>query len=195
MPAPADAAPRGRWVILAVFGLFSLPVLLAWLLSSGRLNWVPKGHTNYGTLIVPAIALDPWLPAADRTRLPHRYGEWTLALIEDGRACGPACADGWDRLWRIREALQGEKIRVSTAVILEAGADLPDPRALKLPLTSQAMQELRRALALHDPAAIEVRLVIIDYRGGIIMLYPPHPDMSGVLNDLKRLLRASKTVS
>lgn len=192
---PADAPSHGRWVVLAVFGLFLLPVLLAWLLSSGRLDWAPRGHTNYGTLITPPLPLDPRLETADRTRLPHRYGAWTLALIEDGSACSADCADGWDRLWRIREALQAEKFRVAAAVILEAGAAPPDPKALKLPVTPKAMQELRQALAQRDPMAIMDRLVIIDYQGSIIMLYPPHPDMGGVLNDLKRLLRASKTVS
>ncbi len=195
MPPPADSARRGRWVILVVFGLFLLPVLLAWWMASGRLNWLPGGHANYGMLITPAIALDPWLEAADRARLPHRYGAWTLALIENGAACGADCAEAWDRLWRVREALQVDKLRVTAAVILESGAAPPEAGALKLTLSPRAMQELQHALARPDPAPVKDRLVIIDYQGGIILLYPSHPDMSGVLNDLKRLLRASRTVS
>jgi hypothetical protein len=187
-------------MVMGLFGLFLLPVLLAWLLTSGRLDWMPRGRVNYGTLIQPAIALEPWLDAAERRQLPHSYGSWALALIQDGAACGTECVDGWDRLWRVHEALQGEKLRVTAAVILEATATPPEAKALVLPLPSRAMQELLQALARHDPAATDAtavkdRLVIIDYQGNIMMLYPAHPDMGGVLNDLKRLLRASKTVS
>lgn len=200
MPLPADAAPRGRWQVMGIFGLFLLPIVLAWWFASGRLDWVPKGRINYGTLVMPAIALEPWLEAGGRSRLPHTYGSWTLALIQGGAVCNAACADGWDRLWRVREALQGEKSRVTAAVILEVAATSPEARALLLPLSSWAMQELLQALARRDPAAsdaavVKDRLVVIDYQGNIMMLYPLHPDMGGVLSDLKRLLQASKTVS
>ena len=105
---------------------------------------------------------------------------------------------------RVRTALREEMSRVRPLVLLSGGgaaefrrqvADV-DPRLRIWRDTDGRLSTVLAPLAkLATDGQWRNRLVLIDYLGNAMMVYPPRPDMEGVLKDLKRLLKASKTES
>ncbi len=53
----APARTRSRITLLLMFGLFALPVMLAWLSFFVFEDWRPSGTSNHGELIEPPRAL------------------------------------------------------------------------------------------------------------------------------------------
>ena len=202
-----EASPRrGRTTLVLVMAIFAAPILIAWLFASGTISWLPHARLNYGTLIRPMINLSAvsFLDEAGKpARLSEPYGQWTFALVA-GPDCPPECQDGLDRMRRVRTALREEMSRVRPLVLLSGGSaaefrpqlTYTDPRLQIWRDTDGRLSTALNPLAkLATDGQWRNRLVLIDYLGNAMMVYPPHPDMEGLLKDLKRLLKASKTES
>ena len=197
---------RGRTTLLMVIAIFAAPVLLAWFFTNGAISWLPHARVNYGTLVTPLINLSaiPFQDEAGKSsRLIQRYGEWTFAMVS-GPDCPAECQDALDRMHRVRTALRDQMSRVRPLVLLTTGDPVAYRRQLsavdpRLQIWRDADGRLNNALAplakLSADGHWRNRLLLVDYLGNAMMIYPLHPDMEGVLKDLKRLLRASKTES
>ncbi|MGQ0658495.1 MAG: hypothetical protein ACT4NU_10450 [Chromatiales bacterium] len=197
------SARSRRLTLIGIIAAFTLPILIAWLLSSGMLEWLPRGRLNYGTLIEPPVDLSRQTFVDEGNAVvafKHRLGDWTLATIVE-MPCGNDCRDTLDRMRRVHLALREEMGQVHLAAIVDRGTPVADLRSVGADTNTQVyrtvaadlMELLRRALAAEDPASGYNRLMLIDYAGRAMLIYPPRADMGGVHKDLKRLLRASKT--
>jgi len=194
---------RNRVTFLAIIAAFVLPLLIAWLLTSGVLPWLPKGRLNYGALVEPPVDLSKQTFLDDGealTRLDRKFGDWTLAVILE-TPCDNDCRDTLDRMGRIHLALREQMGRVHLAAIVDRGTPTVDLKSVGVDAKTQVYRTvtadliglLREARALGDDRSGYNQLVIIDHAGQALMIYPPRPDMGGVHKDLERLLRASKT--
>ncbi|NLO80866.1 MAG: hypothetical protein GX093_11315 [Xanthomonadaceae bacterium] len=175
---------RGRVGLILLFALFFAPALLAWLLVLS--GWRPASLTHHGELIQPPRPVaELVLGGAAGTDL--FAGLWSLLLVVPSE-CGDDCRQALDGLQRVRIALNKDAGRVQLLLALPNGVAAPAPMPagvalLRLPAAQAS------SLASGNGAALAVHIVDpFEYR---MMRYAAPFDASGLLKDLRRLLRLS----
>lgn len=202
MSSDASGAQRNaRLTFLAVVAAFTLPILIAWMMTSGLLPWIPRARVNYGTLIEPVVDLKPSgaIEAKSHGSLDRPYGEWTLAVIPS-TPCEQPCRQTLDHMHRIRLAISDPSSRLHMAAMVDRTAPLPDfstfgadPQMSAFNVDKKLLIGLLQANNALAGANLSDRMIIIDYASRAMMIYPVDAEMAGITRDLKRLLRASKT--
>jgi hypothetical protein len=202
LPIPQESAQAqrgvagGRWKLLAIVILCSLPVLASYL---AYFVVRPRGQAGFGELI------EPVRPVADRnglaldgsTRaLSTLKGQWLLVTVGSGR-CDTECQQRLFLQRQLRETLGKDKDRVDWVWLVSDAA----------PLESAMMKPLADAIVLRvDQSVLDSWLVappgrspsdylyVVDPLGNTMMRFPSRFDGAGAAkarNDLARLLRAS----
>lgn len=188
-----------RLVVLLLFALFFVPVLAAWLLNVFNPGWLPFGTSNHGTLLNPAravalkelVRLDgaPLQPAASPDK-------WTwLFMAPPG--CDDRCRTSLYNMRQARLALGKDahrvrRIYVSTAPWADTvqTALMEEHPGLVLSVAAPVWVEV---FAVDDQVPVDAgRIYLIDPQGFLIMYYDPQSPPSGLLQDIKRLLKISK---
>lgn len=196
MTEPREQAPargRGRWQLVAIALFFFLPIAVAWLLVVS--DWRPGSLGNHGEFVSPPepVAVET-LAREDGSALSARdlRGRWSMMLSVDG-PCDEACESVLDTLVRVRIALNHEADRVQTLLVLPAAAEAPALNGLG---ERDRLRLLRRREGGRDDAGggrpgAGLRVHLVDPAGERMMAYPLPLDGSGLLSDVRRLLRAS----
>lgn len=190
-PEPAAAAaPRtsNRLMLLLIAGMFVLPILIAWLLASGRVDWRPATLTNHGTLIAPPIDLST-LPTSEASA-PLRAlppADWALLYVSD-RACDASCLTVLRELGAMRMVIGKNGTRLSVfGLFAERQADTEVRQIVDPALVRGIADRLR-----GDQPALELPFIgFLDWRGQLMMHFAPSARPEDVKSDLKRLLTAS----
>lgn len=182
---------RSRLTLLAIFGVFVAPILVAWLYASGILNPRERSLVNEGDLLQPPIdlgSLPRQLPGI-ASLFGLQPSEWALFLLEPG-ACDDACNRRLDALLALREQLGQGAVRVSVrALSVGSGAD---PRhAARVQVDAAAFELLQREFAARGIELTSPRITLVDWRHQLVMHYPADDDPTRIQKDLGRLLRAS----
>ena len=199
----APHTKHGRFTLLAVVAAFLLPILIAWLLTSGVLPWMPKGRLNYGRVLEPTVSLQEMRftgASGSEASLERRYGEWTMATIA-GEPCEEHCRRNLEDMKRVHLAMREQTDRVRRIVLLGNGREEPalvemlerlhiDYYFTDVQTLSQRLQSVQ---AVTDAEGIQDRIIFIDYASRAMMIYQPAAELGGVTKDLKRLLQASRT--
>lgn len=179
---------RNRLKLLLLFVLFFAPTLTAWYLI--ETGWRPGGMANHGDLVQPVQPLEE-LPLRSSQGEPVGaepfLGRWTVLLSAAG-GCSTECMQTLAVLGRAHVALNKDADRVQVGLVLPPQAPAPElpERVLRL----EAPPELLQEWSPPAPAA-ELAVHIVDPRGMRMMAYPVPLDGSGLLKDLRRLLRLS----
>ena len=192
---PRATKTKSRVTLLLIAAVFGLPFVLAWVFVIGPLDWRQVGTVNYGVLVEPPLLMESHGVMDDTGAAPPRDsvgGDWFLVVLSNS-ACKEQCTHWLQIAERIQIAVGRDMSRVTLALLG------PDDDALTLPLKENRQSwrlpldgGLTAALAqATGEAPPEARLLIVDYRGRIVLAYPPTEDGRGVLDDLKRLLRAT----
>lgn len=183
------AARANRIKLLALFAMFFVPVLTAWVLVLN--GWRPAGTVNHGTLVVPPapVLADGLLDAAGAPLGGDFFaGHWTVLLADPG-ACGDDCRRQLDVLGRVHVALNKDQDRLRMALLVPA--DVPEASS---PVAELALVRAPRGVLQGWKPADQVEFAavhMIDPAGFRMMVYPLPLDGSGLLKDLRRLLRLS----
>ncbi len=192
MSTPPRVVPtKARRTLLALLAVFVLPLLIAWLFTIGPLDWRPVKTVNHGVLLQPPLRLDSF-GVMDATgsalSVDAIARDWFLVVLHD-TTCTEPCQDLLRIAERIRIAVQRDMHRVSV-VCLGPDVDAPVSREQSwlLPVDGKLIEVLRRTMG---EVQFDNVLLIVDYQGRIVLMYPPTENGQGVLDDLKRLLRAS----
>ncbi|MEN1728928.1 MAG: hypothetical protein AAGJ52_10870 [Pseudomonadota bacterium] len=182
-----------RKIIVLVFGMFTLPVLIAVLLNSSWVDWSPGGTRNFGTFVSPVVPLPegPW--AASNGTVVERTGlleRWQLVHVRRG-ACDDACLEGLYWLRQTRQAQDRHVPEVGLLLISEAPI-AADQRARIMEL-SEAYQIIDGPAAsalieVFPEANSEGNRYIVDPLGNIMMRYENDADPNDIRRDLGRLL-------
>jgi cytochrome oxidase Cu insertion factor (SCO1/SenC/PrrC family) len=192
MSTPTRAAKtKARRTLLAIVAVFALPLVLAWLFTIGPLDWRPAKTVNYGVLLEPPLRLqsyDVMDAAGTQLTVDAVARDWYLVVLH-AAPCTGQCQGLLQIAERIRIAVGRDMSRVTLALL---GPDNDKPvshtQRWLLPADGKLIGAVRRALGAPHFDSI---LLIVDHRGRIVLVYPPAEDGQGVLDDLKRLLRAS----
>lgn len=194
-------AVKGRltplWVMLAVFAAPGLAALFFYL----NPQYLPTGRSNLGELISPVVAIpaDLALVAPDGVPLNRDAleGKWTLVYLA-GEDCADPCRS---RLWDLRQirvalgeaSLSTERLLIMTdlAAVGLAGELATDYPGMHVALTDQAGGERLLGLLGGGNTALD-RVYILDPMGNLMMRYAPDAPAKDTLNDMGRLIKASK---
>jgi len=87
---------RNKLIVLAVFLLFAVPVVVAYLLSSGIIDYQPEATKNHGVFISPPIKPSEYTDADWAKNLNNH---WTL-LYRTPEVCDEDCFAWEDKLHR-----------------------------------------------------------------------------------------------
>lgn len=188
-----------RLVVLLLFALFFVPVLSAWLLNVFKPGWLPFGTSNHGTLLNPARAVPlSELAWPDGVPLQHAASadKWTWLYIAPP-ACDERCRTSLYNMRQVRLVLGKDAHRVRRVYVSTARwanvvkAELMEEHpGLVL---SVATPEWVQVFAVDAQAPVDAgRIYLIDPQGFLIMYYEPQSPPSGLLKDIKRLLKISK---
>lgn len=176
---------RGRRQLLAIVGLFALPMLIAGILAA--MGYMPEGRRAYGEVLTP----DQPLPETARTKegLEFRFATpewyWTL-VVRVPESCDARCVERLNLVPNMRETLnrRAGKLRIALLDPLPAGVtafdglsgiyhleNLPDPLVQALP----------------RPVA-DLRLGMIDPSGYFVMRFPEQAELKPVRRDIGKLV-------
>jgi cytochrome oxidase Cu insertion factor (SCO1/SenC/PrrC family) len=190
---------------LVLLGLiFMAPAFVAWVMHhSSEQGWLPEGTTNQGILVHPArpLSLPADLQHAAAPLNDFLQGKWTLVYIGDAD-CDEICRENLYKLRQIRIA-QNENMRRVQTLFLVIGENISEElrEFLQQEHAETAVVTLSAAQAeqiapdfLIDGAGMETaeRTYFIDPLGNLMMYYRPDADPSGMLQDLRKLLKYSK---
>ncbi len=196
-------APAGRWrsraIIIAVFLLFFLPILVSWyLVFFTDYKHDAKSGTQHGILINPPRQLeDIALKDPLSGKITSLHGKWAMFMIVNAD-CDHGCTENLYRMRQIRLAMGKEMHRVQRASYM---ADINVSRkadkifadyAGQLLLSSSDTDDGFLSTFIIDGEVYDHAIFLIDPFGFLMMVYPETTDPSGIIKDLKKLLRISK---
>ena len=198
---------RNQAILIILFAVFALPPLLSWFAFNYLDLGGQQGAAAHGTLVTPPRPLPDWTLVdltnrdARETRL---QGKWTLLYPLDGK-CGEPCQQNLYRMRQLRLATGKYADRVQRAVLVVNGdrdavtgeqlRDYPG-QLLLFPgnMDGGALRALFELSAGDRPFA-EERLYLVDPLGNLMMSYAGDVDPRGIIKDLTRLLKYSRTGS
>ena len=162
----------------------------------------PEGRSNYGTLVLPGVAIPPEMSLRTLQGAPVAVeglkGQWLLVLVDDG-ACDADCEKRLYMQRQLRDMLGRESERVDK-VWLVTGSTAPRPELIAtlaqgVPPTvlRVAEDEVAAWLKPEDGQALRSHLYVIDPMGLWMMRMPADPEPARIKRDLDRLLRASSS--
>lgn len=192
--AAPPAPRRSRLPLVLVIALFLAPMLLAWLFSAGVGGWRPADTVVRGELLRPSLdtgTLALQGPAGAPADLRRPFGQFTLLLLGNG-PCGPECLERADLQRRLWLLLGHETRRVRLVVLSDTELSLPPPSS-EAPVPLEVLRGDSAGISRLRANQPGYELYVADYRGHLILRYPPDRPPTGVLKDLKRVLRASNT--
>jgi hypothetical protein len=178
---------RSRFKLLLLFLLFFLPALSAWLLIES--GWRPGGMVNHGDLVQPVqpLAEAPLsTPAGEPVGAEPFLGHWTILVSAPGD-CATACVETLDLVGRVHISLSKDMDRVRVGLVQPPDSPVPE----LLPERVLRLRAPESLLADWGSAIREPTVQLVDYRGMRMMSYPVPLDGSGLLKDLRRLLKLS----
>lgn len=185
------------WIMIAIF---AAPVIATWFFYLNP-EYLPSGRTNKGEIIQPVLPLPATLaletPAGEAFDPGTLGGKWTLVYLGGG-ACDEVCLDRLIAMRQIRLALGESRLSVERLLILTdpTASALASDLETKLDGMHAVLADASGAAALFDSlgegmAALD-RIYILDPMGNLMMRYARDAAAQDTLDDMERLLKASK---
>lgn len=186
-------------LILVLMLLIALgPILFAWGIYNNSDSFeFNTEHT--GDLITPALLATSLqytdLHGATFTGEEMR-GRWWITYVAPSH-CDAACGEWLHQMRQIHVALGKNSDRVGRLFLAESAENMPMTLADEYPnLTMASLDKADRLyyfLAYATPGVTESgALYLIDPQGHVILHYPASTAPSGILDDIRRLLRISQ---
>lgn len=181
-------SPRAKMLLVAA--VFALPIAASYI-AYHTLDLGPTG--NYGELLLPpaTITAQPFMRAdGGAFRFDALRGKWVIVASDSG-ACPEACREKLDVVRRTRLALGRDAARVARVFVAD---DLVAPDAAALS-AFEGMELARTPAGLQLPPGAtndRAHIYLVDPLGNVMMRWPARPEAKRMLQDLKRLLKASQ---
>ena len=192
-------SPRVSLVIIAA--IFLLPLLLAWFMYSGTIDYKPSTMRNFGQLVEPPIPLD-WqeailLPGGDEPGqdAAEAFSTHWVILYPVPDPCLDTCLQAVSALRQIHRAAGRQQARIRIALLIRDNGSTDVESTLRD--TYSRFQLIRdpdgKVTSTLQRATVEPGAVyLIDPLGNIMMTYKEGADPNNLKQDLKRLLTWDK---
>lgn len=190
---------NGRTELLLLIVLFAAPVVGAWLIYN--YTDIGKGESNsYGDLIEPAVAISQtalYAPA-NGAIAGELHGKWSLIYILPTK-CEQACQQKINMLKHLKSSLVKNSDRLQLIVAYTTPADEFDGAGVPFDFNWGNILVLSfieffsftsNGGGFMKPEIGEFMLV--DPAGNFMMRYTANSEGSGIIQDIKRLLRYSR---
>lgn len=182
-------------IFVSMLAIFGLPLLMAWLVFHYFAGSF-QGGLEHGELLMPARTLDPPVMRnlqGDVVPPDLFRGKWTLVYrvpnhehatgnAADDTPCDKDCLALMDTLQRVRIA-QDRSMRDVRRVL-----SLPRS-AVQIPGIADQFDKGLHVVTAADWPLQAGSVYLVDPQGFLVLRYPPGFDPTGLLKDLKRLLR------
>jgi len=190
-----------RILLITIAAMFLLPLLLAWFMYTGTIDYKPASTRNYGQLVEPPLPLsweNVYLVSLSRDENQPASIElekhWVV-LQPVPAACDESCVQQITQLRQIHRAAGRNQSRIRIALLMQDSASAAD--------FNQMQQIYPEYKLITNPAGTlqDVMLqasenlaatYLIDPLGNIMMVYATGADPNHLKKDLKRLLTWSK---
>lgn len=185
---------RNRLTLVFIAALFGLPLIAAWLMQSGLLDWRPAQTVNLGRLVSPPLPLD----IADWQATDTVGSNWRILYVVP-RDCDATCTDQVIGLRQVHLAAGRHRSQVVVtllpAVAWEAAtreamlAIHPEFQLVVDPVgdTMQALSLALQRSGIGD-ANLAGHAFVIDPAANVILAYTAGFNPNHINRDLKRLL-------
>ncbi|MDE0284786.1 MAG: hypothetical protein OXN26_09600 [Gammaproteobacteria bacterium] len=193
---------RNQTMLVLLIAVFALPPLLSWYAFNYTDLGKQRSTGEHGTLIAPPRPLPAWDLLEQGGTTTPLHGKWTLVYPLNGK-CREACLQNLYRMRQLRLATGKYADRVQRAVLVvnrdrnavtvEQLQDYPGQLTL-FPenMDGDVLRSLFELSAGDRPFA-EDRLYLVDPLGNLMMSYARTADPKGIIKDLTRLLKYSRT--
>ena len=180
-----NKSARNRLVLIALIGLFALPLVIAWILSAS--GWHPLNTRSSGTLVSPprdVAGLPVNLQGGGRLMWPDPQYRWTLLALP-GAECLSNCLTRLEEVMRMHITLgrDAERLRV-----VYLGPDLP-AGFLASHRNLLTGRDVGGALSNERARGTDaLALALVDPRGLLMMRYAAGYSAQGLRRDIKKVV-------
>ncbi|MBI2802417.1 MAG: hypothetical protein HYX63_19405 [Gammaproteobacteria bacterium] len=182
---------HNRVTLLLIIAAFILPIVIAWLYATGRLDLRGRALMNHGELLSPPIDLAALNPSPTLSPLLKLApSEWAAVVVEPTN-CGDACVRALNELLVIRELIGQGGVRVSIHALVAKDSNTESSHGARIHVDSKLVKALASALHARQLAALPA-VMLLDWRHQVVMRYAIDAPPRDILKDLQRLLRASE---
>lgn len=179
---------KNRLTLLTVFLLFAVPIVVAYILGSGLVDYEPGATKNHGVFISPPVKPSEYTDA-DWTK--SLYDQWTL-IYRTNQICTRDCFEWEDKLHRFNLTLAQRADKLSL-VLLAPEFDIreqdPYTHIKKIATKNEpALNALFDQLSEQSYGEGE-GLYVVAPEGYIMMAFTADNKPSEVIKDLKLLVK------
>jgi hypothetical protein len=189
MPDPAPPKSRAAPMMLALVGVFAVPIALAWWLAIVRPPSTSSVLLNYGILIQPPIDVRAQAETRALDLITLEPSEWALMYVGPG-GCETTCEAVLNKLALIRSVLGQGATRVRIAALIDDAAAGGSTNVTVADQTARS--SISATIKQRIPQAREQAIVFLDWRRQMMMYFDVDAPPGDIKKDIKRLLRASK---
>lgn len=180
-----------RIKLLLLFGLFALPLAASYI---AYYFWTPSGKTsNYGELLPVQKLTDGAGKETGGSAFSQEKlkGKWVMVMFDSGR-CDAPCREKLYTMRQVRTAQGAERDRVQRLWLVTDNVAPASELKIDYPgtIVMTASQELSAKFPANGPVADYIYLV--DPLGNLMMRFPKNPNPSGMIKDIKHLLKTSQ---
>jgi hypothetical protein len=195
-PTSATVSPqdrrKGRTALLVLAAIFFAPLVAAWLMYFGVIDWKPAGIKANGELIQPPVLIEVGQPVylTEAQEASLLRDKWTLVLVAD--QCREECEASLVLMRQVRMSLGRYLDRISRALIVSGSVDV-DRLTQAFPgmdIVRSDGLSLQILQATGRPAGAQIYLV--DPLGNLTLMYAHDSEPRPMYNDIKHLLKISR---
>ena len=182
--------PRGRLQLLAIMGLFALPIVGS---TIAYKYFRPAASANYGELLLPPaqVTSAQFVRAGGGAfRFGELRGKWVL-IASDSGACPASCEAKLTLMRQVRLMLGRNAERVVRVFVADDTHPLA-PAALAPYEGTVAITPLSGTALPTAPVNDRAAFYLVDPHGNVMMRFPAAADPRRMHKDLERLLKASQ---
>ena len=184
---------KGRRSFLILVAIFFAPLIAAWLMYFGVIDWKPSGIKANGELIQPPVLVEVSEPVylADAQSPSLLREKWTLLLVAD--RCTEDCEASLLLMRQVRQSLGRYRDRIGRALVVTQTPNDINRLTEAFPGMDivQSTEIAAQILQASDSQA-GARIFLVDPLGNLTMMFDHDSEPRPMYNDLKHLLKISR---
>ena len=192
---------NNKIILIIVVIVFASPLILSWYVFNYTNFLQNRGMSNHGELIVPPRPIVD-LSLIDPIKVDRKeslHGKWSMVYVT--RSCDKLCMDNVYRMRQIHIAMDKHSLRVQKVLLLteqtaseltEMLVDFRGQQVINTDLIDAYILLEKFRLTTTDNPLEAGRIYIIDPLGNLMMSFEPDANPRDIMQDLKKLLRASR---